>query len=605
MGIRPSPETEQKPQTPTVTFEMQGLTSQFTRLNDIRKVIGGGLWKSFSAEAVAVAALKSLRKPIVAGLFSLLFFTNASGVVSPEIILAWNANTETNIGSYQLRYGTASGVYTEEINTGTRTRTPVTGLQAGKTYYFAVCAYSTGGLRSDLSREIVYTAPPSGNDGPNGTISSPSTGGTIYAGQSINFTGSAEDPDGNALRYRWNFGSGIPDSTAKNPGKVHFDVPGTYHVTFTVTDSLGLADPQPASLLIMVLSRENTLIPNTGWTLKYVNSEEAEGYAATRAFDGDPSTFWHSHFTSVQPTKPPYEIQINLGAVRNVSGFEYLPRQDDFLIGNILSYQFYLSMDGNTWGKPVSAGDFAASPTAKRVFFSPRQAKFIRLVGLNDVEGYPTCAVAELNLLQAPLPNSKPVSYARKVSTLRNKAVAIKLKGSDANQNPLTFQLVKAPSSGTLSGTPPNLKYRPKKNFTGKVTFTYRVGDGTTHSKIATVTIKVKKAAAASSSAAPQDTLAARSAPITPADLLPSPAKTFTSTTVIRGEKFLILTVAKPAIPDGVSRTVQVSPNLLDWSSGKNHTTVLTDDKNLLKVRDNVPMTPGKKRYIRLRTRPH
>ncbi len=588
---------------------MQRLTSKITRSSDTREVIGAERRKFLSVESVAVAGFRSLSKLFCAGLFSLLFLTGAFGAASSDVILAWNANSETNVGNYQLRYGTASGVYTKTINTGLRTRTTVTGLQAETTYYFAVCAYSVDGLKGNLSREVVYTAPPPANDPPNSVIISPSTGGSIYAGQSVNFAGGGNDPAGDALTYRWKFGfgSGIPDSTEKNPGKVRFDVPGTYEVTFTVTDSLGLSDPQPASLLIKVLSRENTLISHSGWTLKYVNSEEGDGYAATRAFDGNPSTFWHSHFTSAQPTKPPYEIQINLGAVRNVSGFEYLPRQDGFLIGNILSYRFYLSMDGNTWGKPISTGDFSASPTAKRIFFSPKQAKFIRLVGLNDAEGRPTCAVAEINLLEAPLPNSKPVSYSRRVSTVNNKAVAINLKASDANLNPLTFQIVKAPTSGSLRGTPPNLTYRPKKNFTGKVTFTYRVNDGTANSTVATVTIRVNKAAS-SSAATPQVTLLARSAPITPADLLPSAVKTtppVTSTTVIGGEKFLVLTVAKPALPDGVSRTVQVSPNLLDWFSGKNHTTVLIDDETILRVRDDEPMTPGKKRYIRLKTRPH
>jgi hypothetical protein len=46
---------------------------------------------------------------------------------------------------------------------------------------------------------------------------------------------------------------------------------------------------------------------------------------------------------------------------------------------------------------------------------------------------------------------------------------------------------------------------------------------------------------------------------------------------------------------------VEVSPDLLDWYSGTSHTTVLIDDATTLKVRDNTPVTPRTKRYIRLK----
>jgi uncharacterized cupredoxin-like copper-binding protein len=78
-----------------------------------------------------------------------------------------------------------------------------------------------------------------------------------------------------------------------------------------------------------------------------------------------------------------------------------------------------------------------------------------------------------------------------------------------------------------------------------------------------------------------------------------SNASAITSTEVIAGQKYLALTVAKST---GTTHTVEVSSNLLDWYSGKNHTTVLTDDATTLKVRDNTPITSGAKRYIQLKS---
>lgn len=71
-----------------------------------------------------------------------------------------------------------------------------------------------------------------------------------------------------------------------------------------------------------------------------------------------------------------------------------------------------------------------------------------------------------------------------------------------------------------------------------------------------------------------------------------------TSTEVIDGRKYLALAVTKAA---GTVAVVEVSSNLLDWYSGKNHTTVLVDDATTLKVRDNTPVTSGAKRYIQLK----
>ncbi len=95
-----------------------------------------------------------------------------------------------------------------------------------------------------------------GNLAPNGIIDTPIANVTLNVGDSISFTGTGTDADGNLpLSYRWNFGagSGIADSTAEDPGAKQFNNPGIYSVTFTVTDMLGLPDPTPAARVITVL----------------------------------------------------------------------------------------------------------------------------------------------------------------------------------------------------------------------------------------------------------------------------------------------------------------------------------------------------------------
>ncbi|MBI3608695.1 MAG: PKD domain-containing protein [Nitrospirae bacterium] len=93
----------------------------------------------------------------------------------------------------------------------------------------------------------------------------------ITAGQSVYFAGTGTDPDGNVpLTSRWNFGGGAADQSVEDPGSVAFNTPGTYTVTFTVTDSLGLSDPTPDSRVIVVNppgqgpAASLTITPSTG-----------------------------------------------------------------------------------------------------------------------------------------------------------------------------------------------------------------------------------------------------------------------------------------------------------------------------------------------------
>jgi len=91
----------------------------------------------------------------------------------------------------------------------------------------------------------------SDNSPPNGIIVSPTSNVSILEGESVNFEGSASDPDGDEMTYHWDFGDGM-SSTSLTPGEHTYDDSGTYTVTFTVTDSRGAVDPTPDTRTITV-----------------------------------------------------------------------------------------------------------------------------------------------------------------------------------------------------------------------------------------------------------------------------------------------------------------------------------------------------------------
>jgi len=152
-------------------------------------------------------------------------------------------------------------------------------------------------------------------------------------------------------------------------------------------------------------------ISRSHWVLKYVDSEETVGENARglNAFDGNPSTFWRTHWSSNIEPPPPHEIQIDLGGWYLMSGFRYLPKPDPIdLNGRIARYEFYVSAGGDFWGEPVAIGTFTNDISEKEVSFPPKVGRFVRLRALSEVNGNPWTAVAELNVLGVPGP-SQPI----------------------------------------------------------------------------------------------------------------------------------------------------------------------------------------------------
>jgi hypothetical protein len=78
---------------------------------------------------------------------------------SQSISLAWSPSTDTNVVGYNIYYGGASGIYTNEISAGNVTNITISGLVAGATYYFAATAYDSLGNESAFSPEISYLVP--------------------------------------------------------------------------------------------------------------------------------------------------------------------------------------------------------------------------------------------------------------------------------------------------------------------------------------------------------------------------------------------------------------------------------------------------------------
>ena len=98
----------------------------------------------------------------VAGLLwcsALVWFLQLPARADQSVTLNWNPSVATNVAGYKIYFGTASLDYTNSVVVGNATNATISGLVAGRTYYFAATTYDDVGDESDYSGEASYTVP--------------------------------------------------------------------------------------------------------------------------------------------------------------------------------------------------------------------------------------------------------------------------------------------------------------------------------------------------------------------------------------------------------------------------------------------------------------
>ena len=134
--------------------------------------------------------------------------------------------------------------------------------------------------------------------------------------------------------------------------------------------------------------------------------------AVSKAFDGNPATFWHSHWTKKDPS---YTVTMTLKQATAVNALTYLPRPGG---GNglVTKYEVYAKKADQL--VKVAEGTWDNNVAEKIANFEAVETDTIQLKILQGVEGY--ASAAEINLLKpiatsdepatppAPKPDPKP-----------------------------------------------------------------------------------------------------------------------------------------------------------------------------------------------------
>jgi hypothetical protein len=114
----------------------------------------------------------------------------SAGVLMAQssVLLAWNANTDSDTRGYYVHYGTVSLSYSNVVSVGSAPSVTLTNLTPGTTYYFAVSAYGSAGIEGPYSTEISYTVPLARPIPPSIAMTSPLNGAMYTAPANISMT---------------------------------------------------------------------------------------------------------------------------------------------------------------------------------------------------------------------------------------------------------------------------------------------------------------------------------------------------------------------------------------------------------------------------------
>lgn len=87
--------------------------------------------------------------------------------------------------------------------------------------------------------------------------------------------------------------------------------------------------------------------------------------------------------------------------------------------------------------------------------------------------------------------NDPPSTEGQELNLNENGEVSITLIGSDPDGDELTYSITEDPVSGSLTGEPPNLIYRPSSGFSGSDGFSFVANDGELDSNVSRVDLTV------------------------------------------------------------------------------------------------------------------
>lgn len=152
----------------------------------------------------------------------------------------------------------------------------------------------------------------------------------------------------------------------------------------------------PASKAASAVASVRLDIARTQWKIASVSSGDIA--EAAKMIDEKPETWWETD----KGAGLPQEVVIDLDESYEITGFTYLPMQARYISGFITEYEWYVSEDGKSWGRPVAKGEFSNiknNPVLQETGLEQSaKGRFIKLKALGAVDEGVSMAAAEIGV---------------------------------------------------------------------------------------------------------------------------------------------------------------------------------------------------------------
>jgi hypothetical protein len=156
-----------------------------------------------------------------------------------------------------------------------------------------------------------------------------------------------------------------------------------------------------------------------------------------------------------------------------------------------------VALAGSIGNGGALAYSIVQSPAHGQVTLTGNQARYSPVAGFKGKDFFTYRVVYGLAAVEADVlvdvETHPPVAMNLQFTMMEDAArpVAIRLQATDADGDPLSYEIVSPPQHGTLTGTGASRSYKPAANFSGVDSFTYLARDATRASNTATVTLNV------------------------------------------------------------------------------------------------------------------
>ena len=142
-------------------------------------------------------------------------------------------------------------------------------------------------------------------------------------------------------------------------------------------------------------------------------------------------------------------------------------------------------------GTPVFAGQIIPAGLLDQLTYDPlKDDNGVRVFTVRGSDGLSLSTLTTVTMVIAAV-NDAPVAVPQSVTLTEDMAQGITLGGSDAENAPLTYTVVRPPAKGVLSGSGSALTYTPNPNENGSDSFTYKVTASGQDSETVTVALSI------------------------------------------------------------------------------------------------------------------